>query len=162
MDFIARTGRSLQRRDQEASICCNGETPRVWTVLPALFDYQVSLAAPAAPADSFDADAAERGRAVFEGAGRCASCHSGPQLTDVTEYRLHEADETGMEPLHAERSATGLSRTTPLRGLLDHPPYFHDGSADTLEAVVEHYDQVLDLELSAEDSADLVQYLRSL
>jgi mono/diheme cytochrome c family protein len=130
--------------------------------LPALYAYQVSLAAPAAPEGSFDAAAAERGRAVFEGAGQCSRCHSGPRLTDVTSYRLHEPAETGMEPLHAERSATGHYRTTPLRGLQDHAPYFHDGSAPTLEAVVDHYARVLELDLGVEQSADLVQYLRSL
>ena len=135
---------------------------RITPKLPALYDYQVSLAAPEPPADSFDADAAERGRAVFEGDGQCSTCHSGARLTDITEYRFHEPEETGMEPLHAQRSATGLYRTTPLRGLQDRNAYFHDGSAATLEAVVEHYDQVLDLDLSAEDSSDLVQYLRSL
>jgi hypothetical protein len=130
--------------------------------LPALYDYQVSLEPPAPPEGSFDPDAAERGRAVFEGEGRCAGCHSGPKLSDVTEHRLHEPAETGMDPLHAERSATDHYRTTPLRALFDHPPYFHDGSAPTLEAVVEHYDRVLDLDLDEDESADLVQYLRSL
>lgn len=38
--------------------------------------------------------------------------------------------------LTAERSATGCYRTTPLRALWQHPPYFHDGSAETLDAVV--------------------------
>ncbi len=87
---------------------------------------------------------------------------AGELKTDVTEYRLHEPAETGMDALHAERSATGLYRTTPLRGLQDHPPYFHDGSAATLEDVVEHYDQALELGIGDEDRADLVQYLRSL
>ncbi len=45
---------------------------RLTAKLPALHDYQVSLAPPAAAPDSFDAAAAERGRAVFEGAAQCA------------------------------------------------------------------------------------------
>ncbi len=130
--------------------------------LPALYAYQVTLEAPPAPPGSFDPAAAARGRVLFEGEARCASCHIGPRLTDATEHRLHEPGETGMEPLHAERSATDHYRTTPLRGLLDHPPYFHDGSATTLEAVVEQYDQVFDLDLDTSETADLVQYLRSL
>ena len=67
-----------------------------------------------------------------------------------------------MEPLHAERSATDHYRTTPLRGLLDHPPYFHDGSAATLEDVVAHYEVALDLRLDGGQRADLVEYLKSL
>jgi cytochrome c peroxidase len=48
--------------------------------------------------------------------------------------------------------------------LWQHPPYFHDGSAPDLAAVVEHYDDddVLDLDLSEADQADLVEFLKSL
>jgi cytochrome c peroxidase len=67
-----------------------------------------------------------------------------------------------MEPLTAERSATGFYRTTPLRALWQHAPYFHDGSAATLEEVVEHYDSHMSLGLEAAEQADLVEYLKSL
>jgi cytochrome c peroxidase len=67
-----------------------------------------------------------------------------------------------MDPLHATRSATGMYRTTPLRALWQHPPYFHDGSAETLADVVNHYDSALELGLSAEQRSDLVQFLLSL
>jgi len=36
--------------------------------------------------------------------------------------------EVGAEPEYASRSGTGLYRTTPLRALWRHPPYFHEGS----------------------------------
>jgi cytochrome c peroxidase len=55
-----------------------------------------------------------------------------------------------------------MYRTTPLRGIWQHPPYFHDGSAETLQEVVEHYDQHFDLNLSPEQKADLVEFLKSL
>jgi cytochrome c peroxidase len=35
--------------------------------------------------------------------------------------------------------ASASLSTTPLRALWQHPPYFHDGSAPNLGAVVEHY-----------------------
>jgi cytochrome c peroxidase len=45
--------------------------------------------------------------------------------------------------LAATRSGATLAyRTTPLRALWQHPPYFHDCSAKDLEAVVEHYNAV--------------------
>ena len=66
-----------------------------------------------------------------------------------------------MDPGYADRSATRQYRTTPLRGL-QHPPYFHDGSAADLGAVVEHYDALFDLRLSGSEKADLVEYLKSL
>jgi cytochrome c peroxidase len=75
---------------------------------------------------------------------------------------LHSPGEVGAEPLYASKSATKRYRTTPLRGLWQHPPYFHDGHAADLLAVVNHYDQRLGLRLTAEQKADLVEYLKSL
>ncbi len=129
-------------------------TPR----LPALRDYQLSIEAPTPPAGSFDAAAAERGRAVFERA--CASCHAGSQYTDSP--KLHAPEETGMDAAYAARSATKRLRTTPLRGLWQHPPYFHDGSAATLADVVKHYDGRLRLKLTSAQKKDLVEFLKSL
>jgi cytochrome c peroxidase len=65
-------------------------------------------------------------------------------------------------PSYAARSATGLYRTSPLRGVWQHPPYFHDGSAATLADVVSIYDTRLALGLTAAQQADLVEYLKSL
>jgi cytochrome c peroxidase len=38
-------------------------------------------------------------------------------------------------------------RTTPLRALWQHPPYFHDGSAADLPAVVNRYNTAFSLGL---------------
>jgi cytochrome c553 len=127
--------------------------------LPALRAYQHSLAKPAAAAGSFDAGAARRGRAVFAGAGKCVTCHAGTSFTDE---KLHAPAETGMDPSYAARSATKKYRATPLRALWQHPPYFHDGKAADLAAVVDHYDATLKLKLSAEQNKDLVEYLKSI
>jgi cytochrome c peroxidase len=81
---------------------------------------------------------------------------------DRREPFLHDPAEVGMDPAYAARSATGKYRTTPLRGLLQDPPYFHDGSAPDLPAVVNHYDRLFGLELTANQKADLVEYLKSL
>ncbi|MGH7551843.1 MAG: c-type cytochrome [Longimicrobiales bacterium] len=128
--------------------------------LAALAAYQHSLEAPPPPAGSFDPAAAERGQAVFN--RTCASCHVGGTNTDNNSGKLHAPAETGMNAAYAERTATKAYRTTPLRGLWQHPPYFHDGSAATLEAAVDHYDTVLNLQFTPQQKADLVQYLKSL
>jgi hypothetical protein len=145
----------------------NGTDDLVSAKLPALQAYQLSLPAPKPPAGSFDAAAAERGRTVFNGKGTCASCHSGPLFTDANE-RLHDPSDVVSEPepngapSYASRSATGKYRTAPLAGLWQHPPYFHNGTAPTLEAVVQTYDTKKSLGLTAAERADLVQYLKSL
>jgi mono/diheme cytochrome c family protein len=136
-------------------------------LLPALQQYQLSISTPPPPAGSFDAAAAARGRDVFTGAGQCASCHTGALLTDAP-GRLHTAAEVvsepepNGEPSLASRTATKLYRTTPLRGLWQHAPYFHNGVAPTLDAVVELYNTRKSLNLTAQQKADLVQYLKSL
>jgi hypothetical protein len=139
-------------------------TPKL---LPLLV-YQLTLRKPAPPAGSFDPIAAARGRDVFRGAAGCARCHLGPAFTDVLSGSprnwpvLHDPSEVGTEAVYASRTATGRYRTTPLRALFQHAPYFHDGSAATLEAVVDHYVAQFGLNLSGEQKSDLVQYLKSI
>ncbi|MEO6595704.1 MAG: hypothetical protein ABIP94_13205, partial [Planctomycetota bacterium] len=131
----------------------------VTSKLAALAAYQHSLGTPTAPAGSVDAIAAQAGRALFVGRARCIECHSGPTFSDG---QLYPPAVVGTDPRHAQRSATGLYRTTPLRALWQHAPYFHDGSAATLEDVVGHYDRLLQLGLDAEGVRVLVEYLKSL
>ena len=139
------------------------QTPDLVTSkLAALREYQVSLDKPAPPLGSFDATAADRGRLVFAGAGNCASCHSGDLLTDVNSGALHTPSETGMDARYAERTTQKAYRTTPLRGLWQHAPYFHDGSAATLAEVVEHYNRVRSLGLTEQQKRDLAEYLKTL
>jgi hypothetical protein len=148
------------------------QTPDLVTPkLPALLDYQLSLRAPEPPAGSFNREMARRGRQVFRGAGRCAECHLPPAFTDVLSRRhgndiplLHAPGDVGAEGEYASRSATGLYRTTPLAGIWQHPPYFHDGSAATLLDVVKHYETEtpLSIDLTPAEEADLVEYLKSL
>ena len=128
--------------------------------LPALRAYQHSLEAPAPPAGSFDVAAAARGLVVFNQS--CATCHVGGNGTDNNSGVLHAASETGMSEAYALRTANKKYRTTPLRGLWQHPPYFHDGSAASLADVVTHYNNVRQLKLSLAQQRDLVQYLKSL
>ena len=145
------------------------QTPDLVTPkLAALLDYQLSLRAPDPPEGSFDKEAAKRGKQLFRKEAGCATCHQPPNFTDVlsgpsrTVPFLHDPAEVGTDPAYAARTATGRYRTTPLRGLWQHAPYFHDGSAPDLLAVVNHYDQLFALNLTAAQKADLVEFLKSL
>jgi len=145
----------------------NGTQDLVSDKLPALQEYQLTLRPPPAPAGSFDPAAVERGRVLFNTKGTCVSCHSGPTFTDAN-LRLHDPSEVVSEPepngapSYASRSATKMYRTAPLRGVWQHPPYFHNGTAPTLEAVVQTYNTKKALGLNAGEIADLAQYLKSL
>ena len=145
----------------------NGTDDLISAKLPALQAYQLSLAAPTPPAGSFDVAAAGRGKLVFATTGRCATCHSGAEFTDAN-LRLHLPSEVASEPepngapSYASRSATKAYRTAPLRGVWQHAPYFHNGSAATLEDVVKAYNGKMSLGLTAAEISDLAQYLKSL
>jgi len=145
------------------------QTPDLVTPkLAALLDYQLSLRAPKPAPGSINEAAAARGKKIFRNEGRCSTCHQGSTFTDVLSGPvrevpvLHDAAEVGVEPIYAARSATGAYRTTPLRALPVHAPYFHDGSAADLPAVVDHYDRLSGLNLTPAQKADLVEYLKSL
>jgi mono/diheme cytochrome c family protein len=152
--------------DPRIGVSVSNPPDLVSSKLPALRAYQVSLEAPAPIPGTFDPAAARRGRAVFEGAARCVSCHLGGALTDVNAGRLHSPEAVGQDATYALRSATKLYRTTPLRGLWHPPqlrgPYFHDGSAATLGDVVSHYERRFGLSLTERQRRDLVEYLKTL
>jgi cytochrome c peroxidase len=128
--------------------------------LEALRAYQHSLLTPPVPERIFDKDMAARGEIVFEKS--CASCHVGVSGTDNnTDGKLHTAAEIGVDGAYAARTATKGYRTTPLRGLWQHAPFFHDGAAATLEDVVKQYNQVRALGLTSAQQSNLVQFLKS-
>ena len=145
----------------------NGTDDLITSKLPALQAYQLTLVAPAPPEGSFDAAAAERGKALFNGKGTCVTCHTGSEFTDANS-RLHPPTDVVSEPepdgapSYASRSATKEYRTAPLHGLWQHAPYFHNGSAATLEDVARTYNNRRSLGMSENQIADLAQYLKSL
>jgi mono/diheme cytochrome c family protein len=165
---VSQIGGQGNFSDPRIGLTITQKPDRVTPKLPALLDYQLSLQAPVPLTGSFNAAAARRGERLFQGKAECATCHKPPTYTDVlsgpdpTVPFLHDPAEVGAEPFYAARSATGRYRASPLRGVWQHPPYFHDGSAANLLAVVNHYDQLLGLNLSAQQKADLVVFLKSL
>jgi cytochrome c peroxidase len=56
----------------------------------------------------------------------------------------------------------GRFKTPTLRALAARAPYFHNGSAATLEGVVRHYEEFLGFGFSPEERADLVAFLNAL
>jgi mono/diheme cytochrome c family protein len=146
--------------DPRLGINVAGSPDLVTSKLPALRAYQHSLQTPAPPSGSFDAAAAQRGSAIFDQS--CVACHTGVSGTDNNAGTLHSPADIGQDGAYATRTANKAYRTTPLRGLWQHPPYFHDGSAKTLADVVSHYNGKRNLNLTDAQRKDLVEYLKSL
>ncbi|MEO6896473.1 MAG: hypothetical protein ABI218_07505 [Caldimonas sp.] len=172
---------------------------RITGILPQLEAYQWSIAAPALGQDGtkwgvvpdLDSQAVARGKTVFEGQAKCSSCHSGSSFTDVNTFGLHPPSASvALDKNYIKFSATKQWRTTPLKGIWMHPPYFHDGSGawnvttgkcmdgsdigslagatdrvrQHLACVVNRYNDPKELNLGLTDAqrVDLVDYLKSL
>jgi hypothetical protein len=131
--------------------------------LADLHFYQLALRAPAPPGGSFDAAAANRGRTLFAGKAGCATCHVPPLFTEPG-WNMHLPSDIGIDSFQADRAPDHRYRTSPLRGLWTHTKggFYHDGRFATLLDVVNHYDTVKSLGLTAQEKADLVEYLKSL
>ncbi|HEX4924171.1 MAG TPA: cytochrome c peroxidase, partial [Bdellovibrionales bacterium] len=115
------------------------------------------------------------GRALFHGKARCAGCHLGPNYTDEGFHNTGFLCTTdfGLEEATGRSADRRLFKTPTLRAVGQTSPYMHDGSVDTLEAVVELYNaggphpanrdtEMRPLGLTAEEKAALVQFLKAL
>ncbi|MEN3338924.1 MAG: hypothetical protein V7647_2600 [Acidobacteriota bacterium] len=153
----------IAARNGFGNIVRNPDADLITPKLPALHAYQLSIPAPTPPAGSFDPAAAARGDEIFNGAGRCGSCHREPLFTEPG-WNLHAGADIGIDNFQADRAPDHKYRTSPLKGLFAHQKggFFHDGRFATLLQVVQHYNQTLSLNLTPQQMNDLVEYLKSL
>jgi len=149
------------------------EDDQVTSKLPALHYYQLSLRAPLPkPGVDFNAEAAERGEALFGGKANCNSCHHEPLHTEPG-WNDHTPAEMRIDSFQADRSPDGNYKTMNLaglfvieRGLFMKPEnkgrFYHDGRFQTLLDVVTSYNTRFNLGLTDPEKLDLVEYLKSL
>ncbi len=96
-----------------------------------------------------------QGFELFNGKARCSGCHRTAEFTGpVISTHITVTPPTG-------GLAAGI-KTPGLRGLSTHAPYFHDGSAATLRAVVDTYAGRVTPALSEDEKTALVEYLKTL
>jgi cytochrome c peroxidase len=103
------------------------------------------------------------GQKLFFGKAQCSTCHPAPYYTDGLMHNLKT--ERFYKPqaiLGRMASADGPIKTFPLRGIKDSPPYLHDGRLLTLEDTVEFFNLILELNLNAQEKADLAAFMRAL
>jgi DNA-binding beta-propeller fold protein YncE/mono/diheme cytochrome c family protein len=111
-----------------------------------------------------------RGKLVFDDpTAGCASCHTPGSGTDGALHDVGTGTQTDdlVAKLRSQSIETSRAFNTPtLRGLFTSAPYFHDGSAATLEAVLQRTsDSGLmgnTKGLSSQSRADLIAYLLTL
>jgi cytochrome c peroxidase len=135
----------------------------VTSKLAALHFYQLAIPAPRPPANAAQASAVLRGKDLFDGRAQCARCHVPPLFTEPG-YNMHASEEIGIDDFQSSRSPTKMYRTSPLKGLFTHEKggFYHDGRFASLQAVIDHYDNLFRTGLTQDQKNDLVAYLRTL
>ena len=128
--------------------------------------------------ESAVSDAAKRGYEVFQNA-ECNNCHDGVLLTDLQYHNVGigmdaEDPDPGRYRVTEEDSDRGAFKTPTLRDVSQSGPYFHNGSAATLEEVVDimvdggkdnpylDSENLKKVDLSDSEKEDLLEFLRSL
>ncbi|GJM34260.1 MAG: methylamine utilization protein [Saprospiraceae bacterium] len=113
----------------------------------------------------------------FSEKASCSNCHSGFNLTNnkFENNGLHENydADTGRRRVTLKPEDEGKFRVPSLRNVALTAPYMHDGTRQTLESVIEHYNSggsnhplknplIRPLALSPEEKTDLIHFLESL
>ncbi|HWW74625.1 MAG TPA: cytochrome c peroxidase, partial [Pyrinomonadaceae bacterium] len=131
------------------------------------FDAAVSGVAPLGATEA-------RGQAVFNGQGRCNTCHTGALFSDNQFHNIGvrpQTEDPGRFAVTGNAGDLGEFRTPSLRNVALRSPYFHTGQFSTLEQVVDFYNRggdfpapnlaIRPLGLNAQQRADLVAFLRN-
>jgi len=162
-----------------------GAMPSVNTSAEALAAFVRTLTSGGSPWDRYEAGdrAAVDGEVVlgfevFRKVAQCAQCHIPPLYSDYGLYALDVSAETvdqGHMRVSGRAEDQRAFRTPSLRGLSHTAPYFHDGSAESLETVVDRKlaagivtgsarvdRRLAAVQLSADQRRQLLAFLRAL
>lgn len=107
-------------------------------------------------------DDAKRGMEIFVQVG-CVACHNGPMLSLGSLMRFNHGDDTGRMTVTGDPADSHLFRVPTLRNISLTAPYFHDGSAATLDEAVRTMASVqLNRTLTDEEAYFIISFLDSL
>ncbi|MDX8411642.1 MAG: cytochrome c peroxidase, partial [Mariprofundaceae bacterium] len=146
-----------------------GKNPLTYdNMAKAIAAFERTLTTPNAPFDKFVRgegeipEAAKRGMQKVSDIG-CTSCHSGPLFTNNEFVKFAPGSDTGLKSVTGKDEDDHVFRVQSWRNVAMTAPYFHDGSAATLEdAVRTMAKEQLDITLSEKDVADIVAFLKTL
>jgi len=106
--------------------------------------------------------------------GNCEVCHSAPNFVDDGFHNIGlKGDDLGRYNQRKVKILKHAFKTPTLRDVELSAPYFHDGSAKTLEDVIEHYDRggenssgldpnMSPLKLSQQEKSELIAFMSAL
>jgi cytochrome c peroxidase len=153
------------------------------TVAKAIATFERGVVSGKAPFDRWVAGensaipvAAQRGFALFTGKARCSVCHTGWRLTDDGFYDIGvAANDIGRGKITPRIELSQFAFKTPtLRNVALRAPYLHNGSAATLDEVMDLYNrggvvrrpslspEIKPLRLTAGETSDVIAFLQTL
>ena len=180
---VARLNSIAAYRDQFQAVFDEEATPE--NVSKALASYMRTIVGGNTPWDYWQAgdesavsDSAKRGYEVFKKA-ECTNCHDGLLFTDLQYHNVGvgmdaEQPDVGRHKVSQEEKDTGAFKTPTLRDVSQSGPYFHNGSAASLEEAVDFMlgggqdNPYLDranlkkVDLPSQEREDLLEFLKSL
>ncbi|ATX82136.1 cytochrome c peroxidase [Mariprofundus ferrinatatus] len=134
----------------------------------AIAAFERTLITPDAPFDLYAqgkadiSEAAKRGMQKVVEVG-CTSCHSGALFTNNTFQKFAYGTDEGVKSVSGKDEDDHLFRVQSWRNVALTAPYFHDGGVKTLDEAVRVMAKTqLDTELSDGDTADIVEFLKTL
>jgi cytochrome c peroxidase len=163
-----------------------GEDPTLENVGKSIAAFERTIITPDAPFDRYargDKQALtpqdKRGLILFMSKAACTQCHNGSNFTDNKFHVLGVpqkgplAEDTGRYDVTKDEKDKGAFKTPSLRNIALTAPYAHDGAIETLDEVVEFYNQgggsvpnkspkLLKLHLTKQEKSDLVAFLKTL
>jgi len=162
-----------------------GQMPNPFVITRALAQFERSLISGQSAYDreyNYDlcgvmSASAIRGKQLFESERTsCTSCHSGFNFTDYSFQNnglYLEYDDIGRARFTQNDKDIALFKVPTLRNIEVTAPYMHDGSIESLEEIIEHYNNggfehinksefIKPLGLSEDEMKDLVAFLKSL
>lgn len=160
-----------------------GEAISPLTVAKAIATFERTVVSGPAPVDRWVAGdafalsaAAQRGFVLFNEKARCSTCHTGWRFTDDGFYDIGVGDDDIGRGKHLPDIplARFAFKVPTLRNVAERAPYLHNGSAATLEDVIDIYDrggrvrrpsvspEIKPLGLTNVEKQDLLAFLLSL
>lgn len=163
--------------EQEMHAAFGAEAPALQNIINALAAFQRTLVDFDSAFDEGTLTNEEsEGFLVFENKG-CVQCHTPPFFTDAIAqepfddrrgFHNNGTNDDGLFAFTFIQSERGLYKTPTLRQVSKTSPYMHDGRFETLEEVLQHYQdpgegsEISSVTLSESEEASLLAFLRSL
>lgn len=159
-----------------------GEPLSEKTVAKAIATFERTIVSGEAPFDRWVNGAenaisasAQQGFVLFNGKGRCATCHSGWQFTDQGFHDIGTVDlDLGRGKYESAEGMQYAFKTPGLRNVTKRAAFMHDGSQRTLAQVIEYYNdggmclrpslspEIRPLHLTVQEKNNLLDFLNSL